>query len=161
MEKQMNTSRCDIFVVLLLIISICISLAGCTVTLDVSDPTCESVTIEIPNTTTEDQILEETHSVIVPDESESTPPKAETVPTETTHAHSYSGKVTSPSCTAGGYTTFTCSCGDTYTADHTDAVGHNYNEKLTAATCTEMGYTTYTCKWQLKIKTNLDSPNWS
>ena len=145
MEKQVKSNRCVMLAVLLLVISICVSLAGCTVAPDVSNPTGESVAIEIPNTTSEDQNLEETHSVTVTDKSESTPHKTETAPTETTHAHSYSTKVTAPSCTVGGYTTFTCSCGDTYTADHTDAVGHNYSEKIIVATCTEMGYTTYTC----------------
>ena len=145
MEKQVKSNRCVILAVLLLVVSICVSLAGCTVTPDVSNPTGESVAIEIPNTTSEDQNLEETHSVTVTDKSESTLPETETVPTETTHAHSYSSKVTAPSCTVGGYTTFTCGCGDTYTADHTDAVGHNYSEKIIVATCTEMGYTTHTC----------------
>ena len=145
MEKQVKSNRCVMLAVLLLVISICVSLAGCSVTPGISNPTGESVAIEIPITTSEDQKLEETHSVTATDKSESTPPETETVPTETSHAHGYSTKVTAPSCIAGGYTTFTCSCGDTYTADHTDAVGHNYGEKVTAATCTEMGYTTYTC----------------
>lgn len=145
MEKQINSSKYVGFVVLLLIVSICISFVGCTAIKDVSDPTGESITIEIPNTATEDQIPEETDSVAVPDNSESTPARTETAPTETAHVHSYSSKVTTPSCTFGGYTTFTCGCGDTYTADQTDAVGHNYSEKVTVATCIEMGYTTHTC----------------
>lgn len=164
MEKQMNTSRCDILVVFLFIISICVSLAGCTITQDVSDPTGESITIEIPNTTSENQTPEETTSVTVSDKSESTFPKTETVPTETVHVHSYSSKVTAPSCTVGGYTTFTCDCEDTYTVNHTDAVGHNYSEKVTSATCTEMGYTTYTCSAcgnsYTGNKTNATGHNW-
>ena len=145
MEKQVNSSKYVGFVGLLLIVSICISLVGCTATKDVSDPTGESITIEIPNTTSEDPIPEETDSVTVPDNSESTPARTETAPTEIAHVHSYSSKVTAPSCMVGGYTTFTCGCGDTYTADQTSAVGHSYSEKDTAATCTEMGYTTHTC----------------
>ena len=69
-------------------------------------------------------------------------------PTETqkpTHTHSYSKKVTSATCTQQGYTTYTCSCGDSYTADQTAAKGHSYNKKVTEPTCTEKGYTTYTC----------------
>lgn len=49
--------------------------------------------------------------------------KAELTPTAN---HSYSSKVTDPTCTTGGYTTYTCdACGDSYTADETPAA-HNY-----------------------------------
>ncbi|MBO5323869.1 MAG: hypothetical protein J6A88_07205 [Oscillospiraceae bacterium] len=164
MEKQVKSNRCVILAVLLLVISICVSFTGCTVNPDVSGPTGESVAIGIPNTTSEDQNLEETHSVTVPDKSESTLPETETVPAETTHVHSYSSKVTAPSCTLGGYNTFTCGCGDTYAADHTSAVGHSYSEKITVATCTEMGYTTYTCSVcgnsYTENKTNATGHNW-
>ncbi|MCD7847412.1 MAG: hypothetical protein LUG49_05225 [Oscillospiraceae bacterium] len=41
--------------------------------------------------------------------------------------HDYEETVTEPTCTEGGYTTYTCSnCGDTYTADETEALGHSY-----------------------------------
>ena len=39
--------------------------------------------------------------------------------------HSYVTVVTDPTCTEKGYTTYTCSvCGDSYTADETNATGH-------------------------------------
>ena len=59
--------------------------------------------------------------------------------------HNYSAVVTVPTCTTAGYTTYTCSCGDTYVANEVAAVGHNYNAVVTAPTCTTAGYTTYTC----------------
>ncbi|MCD8099064.1 MAG: hypothetical protein LUE06_00590, partial [Oscillospiraceae bacterium] len=61
--------------------------------------------------------------------------------------HSYEAVVTAPTCTEGGYTTYTCSvCGDSYTADETEAIGHSYTSKVTKeATCTESGEITYTC----------------
>ena len=41
------------------------------------------------------------------------------------HAHKYEAVVTEPTCTAGGYTTHTCSrCGDSYTDSETKATGH-------------------------------------
>ncbi|MBR4835826.1 MAG: hypothetical protein IKU99_02325, partial [Clostridia bacterium] len=43
----------------------------------------------------------------------------------TVGAHTYTSVVTAPTCTAGGYTTYTCACGDSYTADETDALGHS------------------------------------
>ena len=60
--------------------------------------------------------------------------------------HKYDKAVTDPTCTAGGYTTYTCSvCGDSYVSDKTAASGHKYDKAVTAPTCTENGYTTYTC----------------
>ena len=127
MEKQMKPNRRDMLVVLLLVISICISLAGCTVTQDVFDPTSESITIEIPNTTSENQIPAETNSATVPDNSESTPARTETAPTETAHVHNYSSKVSVATCTETGYTTYTCSaCGNSYTGNKTNSTGHSW-----------------------------------
>ncbi len=42
------------------------------------------------------------------------------------HVHDYAAVVTAPTCTKGGYTTFTCSCGDSYVADETDPVAHEF-----------------------------------
>ena len=42
------------------------------------------------------------------------------------HEHKYESVVTEPTCTEGGYTTYTCECGDSYVADHTAALGHEY-----------------------------------
>ncbi|MDO5586945.1 MAG: S-layer homology domain-containing protein, partial [Clostridia bacterium] len=40
-------------------------------------------------------------------------------------AHSYIADVTEPTCTASGYTVYTCeNCGKTYTADYKDMLGH-------------------------------------
>lgn len=38
--------------------------------------------------------------------------------------HSYKAVVTDPTCTAQGYTTFTCECGDTYKANYVDKLNH-------------------------------------
>ncbi|MBE6941942.1 MAG: hypothetical protein E7455_06670 [Ruminococcaceae bacterium] len=38
--------------------------------------------------------------------------------------HSYNAVVTAPTCTEDGYTTYTCACGDSYTADVVAATGH-------------------------------------
>ena len=48
------------------------------------------------------------------------------------HEHSYDKVVTAPTCTAAGYTTYTCACGDTYTGDEKAALGHTWTD----ATCT-------------------------
>ena len=62
------------------------------------------------------------------------------------HEHQYGeGVVTAPTCTEAGYTTYTCSCGHSYTDSEVAALGHKYEAAVTAPTCTEAGYTTYTC----------------
>jgi hypothetical protein len=62
------------------------------------------------------------------------------------HTHDYEAVVTAPTCTEGGFTTYTCAvCGDAYVGDKTAALGHSNTEVVTAPTCTEAGYTTYTC----------------
>ena len=61
--------------------------------------------------------------------------------------HSYNVVVTSPTCTTGGYTTYTCHCGDTYVADKVAALGHDTKRhNAQAPTCTEIGWDAYeTC----------------
>ena len=52
-----------------------------------------------------------------------------------THSHSYTKTVTAPTCTEEGYTTYTCSCGDSYDSDFVSATGHNYENGV----CTGCG----------------------
>ena len=58
--------------------------------------------------------------------------------------HKYRAKVTAPTCTERGYTTYTCSvCNDTYTDNYTDPLAHNETiiKGAVKATCTVDGYT--------------------
>lgn len=66
----------------------------------------------------------------------------ETVPAT---GHSHTAVVTPPTCTAEGFTTYTCACGDTYTADVKPATGHSHAADVTPPTCIAGGYTTYVC----------------
>ena len=80
--------------------------------------------------------------------------------------HTYTSAVTAPTCTQDGYTTYTCTCGDTYTEPGEAKTGHDFANsdtcangcgttqdhvhnfvagETTAPTCTTPGYTTYTC----------------
>ncbi len=54
---------------------------------------------------------------------EETKPLSTTTPS---HIHQYSKSVTKPGCTTEGFTTYTCSCGDTYPADFVPAAGHSW-----------------------------------
>ena len=60
-----------------------------------------------------------------------------TVAKNDAHEHSYEAVVTAPTCTEGGYTTYTCACGDSYVADETDALGHDWKGLV----CTRCGET--------------------
>ena len=59
--------------------------------------------------------------------------------------HNYSEEVIAPTCTAMGYSIFTCDCGDSYVGNYTDMTEHNYAETVTASTCTEHGFSTFQC----------------
>ena len=59
--------------------------------------------------------------------------------------HSYSSKVTPPTCTKKGHTTYTCSCGDSYVANETNITAHNYQKTRVEPTSTKDGSVTYTC----------------
>jgi hypothetical protein len=70
------------------------------------------------------------------------------------HVHNYVPSVTAPTCTAQGYTTYTCACGDEYVDDYVNALGHDLGDwavttPAVPATCTEDGVEaveTRTCK---------------
>ena len=66
---------------------------------------------------------------------------------ETAHEHSYDAVVTAPTCTEKGYTTHTCSCGDSYVDTYTDALGHAWDGGTVTKqpTATETGIKTFTC----------------
>ncbi len=70
-----------------------------------------------------------------------------TVTFTTAHTHNYKAIVTAPTCTAKGYTTHTCACGNSYVDTYTNALGHAWDSgKVTKpATVTETGIKTYTC----------------
>ena len=61
------------------------------------------------------------------------------------HVHKHEAVVTAPTCTADGYTTYTCRCGDSYQQAWEKAKGHNYSSSVIAPTCEAEGYTAHTC----------------
>lgn len=104
---------------------------GATVPTTVSPPTTEATTPTTANPPT------------------TVPPVTVTTPVETQppHTHNYSSEVINPGCVTGGYTIFTCSCGDVYQADAVTAAGHKWGDWTTtrAATASESGEETRTC----------------
>lgn len=63
------------------------------------------------------------------------------------HSHSYSSKTIKATCTSGGYTVHTCSCGASYTDSYTDATGHRWSDWKTVkkATTSSEGKKQRTC----------------
>lgn len=55
--------------------------------------------------------------------------------------------MTKPTCTAMGFTTYACTCGDSYKDDYTLPTGHTWNdgETVTAPTLTHTGLLLQTC----------------
>ncbi len=52
------------------------------------------------------------------------------------HEHSYTESVTTPTCTEQGYTTHTCTCGDSYVDTYVDARGHNFTSYISDGNAT-------------------------
>ena len=73
------------------------------------------------------------------------------------HEHSYTAVVTAPTCTEKGYTTHTCSCGDSYVDTYTDALGHAWDGGTVTKqpTATETGIKTFTCTRCSETKTEV------
>lgn len=68
------------------------------------------------------------------------------IPEDLNHKHTYTSEVTKEAThLAEGETTYTCTCGDSYTEAIAKLTAHTYEEVVTAPTCTAKGYTTYTC----------------
>ena len=111
---------------------------------------------ELPQTTcppeTEDVTTAPTETVPLTTAPEETVPPTtipeETAPPSTTeppHVHAYAAAVTKPTCETGGYTVYTCACGDSYRGDETPAAGHQYTETVVPPKVGKEGYTKHLC----------------
>ena len=86
----------------------------------IEDSSSEDVVVP-DESTSEDSSIEDSSSVDSSIEDSSSEDSGEV----DTHEHSYTPSVTAPTCTADGYTTFTCACGDTYKEAGETATGHS------------------------------------
>ena len=65
---------------------------------------------------------------------------------EEPHMHSFAATVTTPTCTEQGFTTHTCSCGESYVDTYISALGHNTEAKtVVKPTGIQLGYTVHSC----------------
>jgi len=97
-------------------------------------------TPSVPDTNVGDNTEGNEDPTVVPSPTEPVEPSPTPEPTETPsvsdeptetptpepHKHSYKEKVTKPTCTEKGYTTYTCECGDSYVGNPIDALGHSF-----------------------------------
>ena len=84
----------------------------------------ESAVTEVSEETVEAETTETTGEEIdVPESSE--PAQAEDE-AAVAHEHEYATTVTAPTCSEKGFTTYTCSCGDSYVADYTNPRGYEW-----------------------------------
>ena len=73
--------------------------------------------------------------------------------------HHHNAVVTAPTCTAKGYTTHTCACGDSYKDSYTNALGHSYaNGKCTRCGVADPNYKPAPKAPALKITTVSGKP---
>ena len=73
--------------------------------------------------------------------------------------HHHNAVVTAPTCTAKGYTTHTCACGDSYKDSYTNALGHSYaNGKCTRCGAADPNYKPAPKAPALKITTVSGKP---
>ncbi|MFI3141885.1 MAG: hypothetical protein R3Y27_06210, partial [Clostridia bacterium] len=75
------------------------------------------------------------------------------------HVHEYTEEYTEPTCSEYGYTTYSCSCGSTYTVTDTETAlkAHSYTASSTVInpTCAEDGYTLNYCSCGAYEKTDI------
>jgi len=62
-----------------------------------------------------------------------------------THIHNYAASTVPPTCTEGGYTLYTCTCGASYRGQEKTALGHSYTVTVVAPTTASQGYTLHKC----------------
>ena len=119
---------------------------GTTNTSEATDPSAQASTGD-PTTEPGSDKTEPTESSTQPTEPTSQPTTpTQPQPTDPPHQHDYSTTtVVAPTCNDKGYTKHTCSCGDSYKDNYTDALGHHFIDEVVAPTSTEKGYTKHTC----------------
>lgn len=110
-----------------------LSLAGCKSNSDVVTKEENSTPVEQSEETTTTSTNTATSTTTTKAATQSsvkkptTTQKASTA-TKVAHNHAYTTKVVSPTCTKGGYTLYSCSCGHFYKRRVTDKMGHSYGD---------------------------------
>ena len=133
---------------LFIITVLCLLLTGCqqTPAEETTLPPVQTSAPSVETTAPTQATTEPTEVSTEPATEATTEPTVETTQPPTEHVHSYSETVVQPSCTEGGYTVYSCTCGDSYTGNETGALGHNETQTVVEPTADAQGYTLYTCQ---------------
>lgn len=119
--------------ILLPVLAITLSLAACNNSNSSTGETTKSTSNTVGTTNSSTDDTSESTAPTVSEQISTTTPAT----TDPPHIHNYSPTVTAPTCTDEGFTTYTCTCGDSYISDKTAAVGHNFGEWKTTKAPTE------------------------
>ena len=141
-----NIIKKTIWVLCMLLLATCLFTA-CGTTSNQREPSLDETVLSSPSGTTSITVTtepkaEDTTELITGDPTEGSVEVTipTTTPTETTHTHNYVCTTIAPSCTKQGYSVYTCSCGDSFKADYTDATGHTeVVDNAVAASCEKSG----------------------
>ena len=81
-------------------------------------------------------------------------------PLTAVHEHKYKADIKWPTCTEGGYTIYTCDCGESYRGDEVPATGHNWTPATCDApeTCTNCGLTQGEALGHIWVDATCDAP---
>ena len=120
-EKSKKVTAVGLTAALIAIVICCV---GCQSGNAAPDPTETTGTTTAATETTEEETTEGGEPISDPSEGEE-------------HVHEYVEEVVEASCTERGYTTYTCSCGDEYADNYTDAVGHSWGSWVVTKAATE------------------------
>ena len=166
-KGRTNMKKFRLLTLLVLVLSILLVFAACdNADKNTEPPKSTNSPTQSPTETPTQNNTEHTH--VFSDATCTTPKTCECGATEgNPKGHAYEDVVTAPTCTESGYTSHTCTCGDTYTDSDIDALGHTYENGVcktcgaddpdhiahthsyasvvTNPTCTTAGYTTHTC----------------
>ena len=72
--------------------------------------------------------------------------------------HSLTSQTIAPSCSAEGYTLYSCECGYNYKNDFVAPTEHSFSKKTVSRSCSKQGYTEYTCVCGYSFKSDYVSP---
>jgi len=96
----------------------------------------------------ESEVESEEESATTTTESEADESTTSSVPVEEVveHEHTWTAeKVVSATCLSGGYTVYSCVCGEVYNGDETEMLAHSYQDTVVEPTETSEGYTLHVC----------------
>ena len=98
--------------------------------IEISDTESESSDEETSDTESESSDEETSNTESESSDEESSDTDSDSDPEPTPHEHNYIEEITAPTCTAQGFTTHSCSCGDSYIDTYVNALDHDFTDYI-------------------------------